>query len=535
MKRLLFALFLLAAPAQAQIINTLPFQLQNGTTADASQVMADFNQIVNNTNANAAKNGANSDITSLSGLTTPITPAQGGTNVYVGTAGGSANAITVTTTSPTGFSLATGKRVVTVATNTNTGPATLATGGTTATNIYKLSESGPVALTGGEIHVGSVLEAIFDGTQYQLVTNNLSLLGPLTNLSSATPDLGTIPSHNINITGATAIASFGSTASTNFPIYYITFASTPTLTYNASSMILPGAADIVTAAGDTAIAQYLGSGNWSIIFYQRASGATVVATTPLCGAGGLTIQNNSGTPNTSIDVAAAIATLVNTTGVTRTVSSPSVTINATITGANGLDAGALANTTWYHVYLIDNGATTAGLASTSATAPTMPSGYTYKCRLGAMITDGTAIFYRTLQRGAFAQYKVATGTNVNVARNIANGVAGTWSDTSPTLASASISSFVPPTATSINVMLRNRYAGSANAAVIVAPATTWGGANTGPSGTGPGTGAPTLNNANPNVTWVLMLLESASTVGWASSAAGGAIDAAGWVDAVNAN
>lgn len=535
MKRLLLALLLSVTPAQAQIINTLPFQLQNGTTADASQVMADFNQIVNNTNTNAAKNGANSDITSLSGLTTPITPAQGGTNVYVGTAGGSANAVTVTTTSPTGFSLAVGKRVVTVATNTNTGPATLAAGGTTATNVFKLSESGPVALTGGEIHAGSVLEAIYDGTQYQLVTNNLSLLGPLTNLSSATPDLGTIPSHNINITGSTTIAAFGSTASTNFPIYYIKFAGALTLTYNATSMILPGVADITTAANDSAIAQYLGSGNWQVIFYQRASGTNVIATTPLCGASGLTVQNNSGTPNTSIDVAASVAVLVNTTGVSKTVSSPSVTINTTITGANGLDAGALANTTWYHTYLINNGTTTAGLASTSATAPTMPSGYTFKCRLGAMITDGTAIFYRTLQLGAQTQYKVVAGTNTISIRNVANGVAGTWSDTSPTLASASISSFIPPTATIAMVALQNRYAGSANAAVIVAPATTWGGANTGPAGTGPGSGAPALNTASAMVVYAPLVLESASTVGWASSAAGGAISIAGWRDAVNAN
>ena len=58
---------------------SFPFTLINGTTADATQVMADFLSLQNDVNANAAHNGANSDITSLSGLTTPLSVAQGGT------------------------------------------------------------------------------------------------------------------------------------------------------------------------------------------------------------------------------------------------------------------------------------------------------------------------------------------------------------------------------------------------------------------------------------------------------------------------
>ena len=66
--------------------------LTNGSLADANQVMSNFNTIVTGVNTNGAKNGANSDITSLSALTTPITPVQGGSNVYIGTGGGTANA-----------------------------------------------------------------------------------------------------------------------------------------------------------------------------------------------------------------------------------------------------------------------------------------------------------------------------------------------------------------------------------------------------------------------------------------------------------
>jgi hypothetical protein len=72
----------------AIIIPALPYTLTNGTTADANQVMADLNDIVSGVNNNAAHNGPNSDITSLTGLTTPLTIAQGGTGVgAVGAAG----------------------------------------------------------------------------------------------------------------------------------------------------------------------------------------------------------------------------------------------------------------------------------------------------------------------------------------------------------------------------------------------------------------------------------------------------------------
>lgn len=61
------------------IIGSLPFTLINGQTADATQVMANFNTIVSSVNASAAASGANSDITALLGLSTPIGTAEGGT------------------------------------------------------------------------------------------------------------------------------------------------------------------------------------------------------------------------------------------------------------------------------------------------------------------------------------------------------------------------------------------------------------------------------------------------------------------------
>jgi microcystin-dependent protein len=63
----------------SSIVGSLPYDLTNGTTADATQVMANYNTIVTDVNANGAESGANSSITSLSGLTTPLSVGQGGT------------------------------------------------------------------------------------------------------------------------------------------------------------------------------------------------------------------------------------------------------------------------------------------------------------------------------------------------------------------------------------------------------------------------------------------------------------------------
>lgn len=71
-------------------------------------------------------------------------------------------------------------------------------------------------------------------------------------------------------------------------------------------------------------------------------------------------------------------------------STVSLAINLAASGANSLDNGSLAANTGYYLYVIDNTTTTAGLASTSATAPVLPTGYTYKALLGWCTTDNTA-------------------------------------------------------------------------------------------------------------------------------------------------
>src|SRR5713101_7230346 len=69
------------------IVSTpLPIQLTNGTVADGGQVMTDLNAIASNVNSNAAQNGVNSDITSLTALTSiPSNLTAIGTTITNGT------------------------------------------------------------------------------------------------------------------------------------------------------------------------------------------------------------------------------------------------------------------------------------------------------------------------------------------------------------------------------------------------------------------------------------------------------------------
>ena len=76
-----------------------------------------------------------------------------------------------------------------------------------------------------------------------------------------------------------------------------------------------------------------------------------------------------------------------------------VTINVAGTGANGIDAGALAASTWYYVWAIydTTNSVVAGLLSTSSTAPTMPTNYVLKRLIGYVKSDGDSDLLKSTQ------------------------------------------------------------------------------------------------------------------------------------------
>lgn len=95
---------------------------------------------------------------------------------------------------------------------------------------------------------------------------------PLTLASAATTDIGSQLTTYLNITGTTTITSLG--VNYNGPRFLV-FSGALKLTHNATTLILPGSIDIVTSAGDCAIAIPNGvpANGWRIVSYSTSSGS----------------------------------------------------------------------------------------------------------------------------------------------------------------------------------------------------------------------------------------------------------------------
>lgn len=92
--------------------------------------------------------------------------------------------------------------------------------------------------------------------------------------SSGTTNIGAATGNAIDVTGTTTITALGTVQAGTRRV--VRFTGALTLTHNATSLILPGGANITTANGDTATFISLGSGNWYCASYSRASGFPVI-------------------------------------------------------------------------------------------------------------------------------------------------------------------------------------------------------------------------------------------------------------------
>lgn len=116
---------------------------------------------------------------------------------------------------------------------------------------------------------GSTLLKDINDIMRQMMADVRTLAASDTIASATTCDLGTKDATFLTVSGTTTITGLGTVSAGIYKA--VTFSGALTLTHNATSLILPGAANIVTAAGDTAIFLSLGSGNWKCMFYQAAS------------------------------------------------------------------------------------------------------------------------------------------------------------------------------------------------------------------------------------------------------------------------
>lgn len=99
--------------------------------------------------------------------------------------------------------------------------------------------------------------------------------GTATVASAATTDLCAVPQNYLTISGTTTITSFGSTCHAGV-LKVVIFSGSLTLTYNAASLIIPGAGNVITTAGDQAMVAALGAGNWQVVSYTPANGQALI-------------------------------------------------------------------------------------------------------------------------------------------------------------------------------------------------------------------------------------------------------------------
>jgi hypothetical protein len=177
---------------------------------------------------------------------------------------------------------------------------------------------------------------------------------------------------------------------------------------------------------------------------------------------GLALSNGVTNPSSTIGIAVGAATsddasitnrvlMIRSSAFTKTTAAWAVG-----TGTGCLDAGSVAASTWYSVFLIqrvDTGVVDV-LCSTSATAPTMPTNYSKKRRLGSILTDASSAINFFTQRGTF-YFTWATPSALNIF------------STNPGTAAMTASATVPngvAVLASLNVSMEN--GGSANVPVL---------------------------------------------------------------------
>ena len=270
------------------------------------------------------------------------------------TSTGSANAYVVAL-SPVPAAYSVGMVVRFVASFANTAAATVNVNALGAKNIYKITPTNIAALSGGEIQIGQFVEAVYDGTQFQVV-------------SPLAVDYTAVKGISSNLRG--------------------TWVSATVATWTASQLLL---------------------------------------------------QNAAGLPYLAKNLSASI--------------------NTALTGVvNGLDTGTLAASTWYNVFAIYNGTTLGVLFSLSATSPTLPTGYSYFTRIGAIFLDPSKNIISFTQAGSYAQW-------------LSPKIIGSGS-TSGAWVGANWSQTAPPTAIKLRLCLQgiNQYAGAVCAA---APSTSY--------------------------------------------------------------
>lgn len=174
--------------------------------------------------------------------------------------------------------------------------------------VHKGAVNGYAGLDGlGKVPVANLPVADVSGTVNKsgdTMTGALNSAAPVTLASAGTMAIGAAASNVLKTSGAVTITAFDTIAAG--AVRTITFGGASVITHNATSLILPGGANITAAAGDVFTFESLGSGNWRCTGFSLASGINVAGTLSVAKGGtgattltGLVKGNGSGALSTA--------------------------------------------------------------------------------------------------------------------------------------------------------------------------------------------------------------------------------------------
>lgn len=145
---------------------------------------------------------------------------------------------------------------------------------TTAAELYV---SNPIPAAGAKITGIAASDGRSGGMLAEAIANLFKGTKASDIASAATVNIGAAVGNYLHVTGTTTITAFD--AADAGVMRLLMFAGILTWTYNATTMLLPTAANITTAAGDCAIVVSEGSGNWRCLGYLRANGKALASST----------------------------------------------------------------------------------------------------------------------------------------------------------------------------------------------------------------------------------------------------------------
>ena len=173
-------------------------------------------------------------------------------------------------TSPTPAAYAAGQRFSFIVGTTNTGAVTLNVSALGAKSVTKKMSGGKVALVANDLIANQSAEVFYDGTDFILETARTYSQGANV-VSANTINLDTTTGDLIDVTGTTAITAITLVQGEQ---RMVRFTDILTLT-NGASLVLPGGANITTAAGDFAVFRGYASGVVRCVTYSPISGLSL--------------------------------------------------------------------------------------------------------------------------------------------------------------------------------------------------------------------------------------------------------------------